>query len=141
VCDVFHGIALHCQTNVACNRGDDYLAALRVYFNLRSGIGASSISLSVESHSKWFSSMNFHALVAVATLLSEATPSELTTHRFPSRVHSPSPKPPLASNTHDRTCSKRGSQPITCVTDMTSRSLSLINCSRSKKLRLRVHLH
>src|SRR3954468_23539747 len=85
--------------------------------------------------------MNLQTLIADDTTLSGAMPSDRTIQRLPSRVHRPSPKPPLASNTHDRSCSTRGSQPITCVTDITSRSLSWIDCSMSRKLRLRVHLH
>src|SRR4051812_19129394 len=43
-----------------------------------------------------------------------------TVHRFPSRVHTPSPNPPSDENTHDRIAPAALSLPIICVPDSTT---------------------
>src|SRR5262249_35451122 len=62
----------------------------------------------------------------------------LTSHLLPSRVQTPSPKPPLDSNVQERMCLALGSQPIHCVPSPTGTPLTEAENDERMKLPLPV---
>src|SRR5689334_1243603 len=68
-------------------------------------------------------------------------PEAPTTHLLPSRCQFPSPKPPVESNTHERTLLFTGSQPMRWVTSIGSAPSLFTSYSISRKLLFGAHLH
>src|SRR5579871_1370641 len=68
-------------------------------------------------------------------------PEAPTIQRLPSRVQYPSPKPPVESNTQERTMSLTGSQPIRWVTSRGSAASFFTSYSIRKKLLFGVQVH
>src|SRR5688500_7342244 len=80
--------------------------------------------------------MTFNAEVF---LPSGSVPVCLMDHASSLRVHVPSPKVPSESNTHERICFAAGSQPITCIPDMSTRSPTITANERVRKFLFLVH--
>src|SRR5262249_29434121 len=68
-------------------------------------------------------------------------PEAPMTHLLPSRSQYPSPKPPVESNTQERTLLFTGSQPMRWVTCRGSAPSLFTSYSISRKLLFGVHLH
>src|SRR6516164_7033467 len=68
-------------------------------------------------------------------------PEAPTTHLLPSRCQYPSPKPPVESNTQERTRLLTGSHPMHCMTCIGSAPSFFTSYSMSRKHLFGAHLH
>src|SRR5690242_8506736 len=68
-------------------------------------------------------------------------PEAPTTHLLPSRCQNPSPKPPVESNTQERTRLFTASQPMRWVTCIGSAPSPFTSYSITRKLLFGAHLH
>src|SRR3954468_12862485 len=81
----------------------------------------------------------FMTFTADDRLPSGRVPTCWIVQRLPLCVHFPSPKPPSESNTQERICLAIGSQPITCMPAMFTRSRTTIANERVIKFLFFAH--